>query len=59
MKLGKLLQFTDFMMKLFENMEMQTHGNIAPKFLIIWELELLLRERFSVSMVDSLLISKL
>ena len=53
MKRGKLLLFTGSMMKQSENMEMQILGNIALKCLTIWELELLLKARFSVSMEDS------
>ena len=41
----------DFMMKLLENTEMQTRGNIALKFLIISELLQLLKAKYFASML--------
>ena len=55
MKQDKSQQFMAFMMKQLENMEMQIHGNIALKFLIILELQQLLKVKFFASMQDYLL----
>ena len=57
MKADKSHQFTDFMMKSFENMEMQTLGNTAQRFLITLALQLWLKEKFFVFMQGSLLLS--
>jgi hypothetical protein len=58
MKLGRSLPSMVSMMKLLENMEMPIHGNIVLKFLIILELQLLLKEKYFAFMQDYLQKSK-
>lgn len=53
MKLDKSALYMDTMMKQSENMVTQIHGSIVLKFLIIFLLELQLKERSSVFMVGS------
>lgn len=50
--LDKLLQFTVFMMKSTENMEILIHGSTALKFLIIYPWEPLSTTKYSVFMED-------
>lgn len=58
MKLDKSQLFMVSMMKQLENMEMPTHGNTVLKFLIILELQLLLKVKYFVFMQDYHLKSK-
>ena len=58
MKLGRSLPSMVSMMRLLENMEMPILGNIVLKYLIILELQLLLKEKYFAFMQDYLQKSK-
>ena len=58
MKLGRSLPSMVSMKKLLENMEMPILGNIVLKYLIILELQLLLKEKYFAFMQDYLQKSK-